>query len=67
MYHLFVSGNDGAWLGEPYEMELPRVLREYTAAPITEKYGALSEEALEALKGFRRCSPTRMCIISRQK
>jgi hypothetical protein len=50
MYHLFVSGSDEAWRGDPYEIELPRVLREFTAEPLTQRFGALADESVEALK-----------------
>jgi hypothetical protein len=52
MYNLFVSGNAEAWAGEPYEIELSRVVREHTAGPLTEKFGALDEESVEVLKSF---------------
>jgi hypothetical protein len=52
MYNLFVSGNPEAWNGEAWEIELTRVLREYTADPLTQKYGALNEADVAALMRF---------------
>jgi hypothetical protein len=52
MYNLFVSANPEAWNGEPWDIELPRVLREYTAEPLTRKYGALNESDVAALMHF---------------
>lgn len=50
MYNLFVSGNDEAWHGEPFEIELSRCVREYTAPDISERYGSLDRQAVAALK-----------------
>ncbi|MGH1591337.1 TIR domain-containing protein [Methylobacterium phyllosphaerae] len=50
MYNLFVSGNDEAWHGGHFEIELSRCVREYTAPEITERYGCLDRQAAAALK-----------------
>jgi hypothetical protein len=52
MYNLFVSANPDAWAGEPWEIDLTRVVREYTADALTEKFGSLNDEAIEALMRF---------------
>jgi hypothetical protein len=54
MYNLLVSGNPEAWDGSPWDVEMSRVLRdqEYTAAPLSQKYGSLNDAAVEALLGF---------------
>lgn len=52
MYHLMVSANPDAWNGEPWEVERPRVLREFTAEPLTQRYGALNEADVLALMRF---------------
>lgn len=52
MYNLFISGNDEAWDGEPYVLELGRCVQEYTDADITEKYGDFNEEQIEAIRRF---------------
>lgn len=52
MYSLFVSGNDDAWDGEPYVLEMGRCVREYTDAEITEKYGDFTPEQVEAIRRF---------------
>lgn len=50
MYNLFVSADDEAWGGEPYEIELSRCIREYTAPEITEQFGELDNKAISSLK-----------------
>lgn len=52
MYNLFVSGNDEAWDGEPYTLEIGRCVREYTDTEITEKYGDFIPEQVEAIRRF---------------
>jgi hypothetical protein len=52
MYNLFVSGNEEAWNGQTWEIEIGRSLREFTAAPLTGKYGRLDDDAVAALKSF---------------
>ena len=50
MYNLFVSGNDEAWEGEPFILEIGRCVREYTDAEITNKYGELTSEQVDAIR-----------------
>lgn len=50
MYNLLVSGNDEAWQGEPFQIELSRCVRQYTSDDLTEQYGALDPQAIAALK-----------------
>lgn len=50
MYNLFVSGNDEAWGGEPFILELGRCVREYTDIELTEKYGEFTQEQIEAVR-----------------
>ncbi len=50
MYNLFVSGNNEAWDGEPYILEIGRCVREYTDAEITKKYGELTSEQVDAIR-----------------
>lgn len=50
MYNLFVSGNEDAWQGEPWQIELSRCVREYTDNKITEQLGELDEVAVYALR-----------------
>lgn len=52
MYNLFVSGNDEAWEGEPYVLDLDRCVREYTDAEITKKYGDFTPEQVDAIRRF---------------
>lgn len=52
MYNLFVSASAAAWNGEPWEIEMGRCVREFTAAPLTERFGALDDNAVTALKGM---------------
>src|SRR5690349_2680505 len=53
MYHLFVSGDDRAWLGEPWAMpDLSRCLREYTQPELCDRYGSLEPDAVNALRRF---------------
>lgn len=52
MYNLFVSGNNEAWDGEPYILELGRCVREYTDKELTEKYGEFSQDQVEAIRRF---------------
>jgi hypothetical protein len=48
MYNLLVSGNSTNWQGDPWEIELGRVVREYTSGPLTARYGALNDDAVKA-------------------
>lgn len=52
MYSLFVSGNDEAWDGEPYTLEISRCVREYTDTNITEKYAEFTPEKIEEIRQF---------------
>lgn len=52
MYNLFVSGNDEEWSGEPFILEISRCVREYTDAEITNKYGELTSEQVDAIRRF---------------
>src|SRR5215208_8235926 len=49
MYHLLVSGRADTWNGEPFVNELSRSIREYTAEPITKKFGDLNDAAIAQL------------------
>jgi hypothetical protein len=50
MYNLFVSSNMDAWEGEPFQTEMYRCVREYTATEITDRFGGLDEAAIAELK-----------------
>lgn len=50
MYNLFVSGDSQAWRGKPYFLELERCVREYTDTKLTQRYGALDENAVKELQ-----------------
>jgi hypothetical protein len=50
LYNLFVSGFDKAWIGEPFQIELSRCVREYTAPNLTNRYGSLHANAIAELK-----------------
>jgi hypothetical protein len=50
MYNLFVSGDNEAWNGEPWQIELSRCVREYTDESITQRLGDLDSAALVELK-----------------
>lgn len=52
MYNLFVSGNDEAWGGEPFALDIERCVREYTDAGITDKYGDFTTEQVESIRRF---------------
>ena len=52
MYHLFVSGNDQDWKGDPWQIELGRCVREYTAAAITKAYGDLTVAQIHKLRRY---------------
>jgi hypothetical protein len=52
MYNLFVAHRLTAWLGNPYEMELGRVLTGYTAEPLRAKFGTFNDETVQALQSF---------------
>ena len=48
MYNLLVSGDDESWNGEPFIIDFSRCVREYTDKEITEKYGMLNDDQIEA-------------------
>lgn len=50
LYNLFVSGNEDAWTGEPFQIELSRCIREYTNSQLTKRLGNLDELSISALK-----------------
>ncbi len=50
MYNLFVSGNDEAWQGESFILELGRCVREYTDKELTEKFGEFTHEQIEVVR-----------------
>lgn len=50
MYHLVIVGSSEAYSGEPITLERRRVLREYTSAALSERYGQLSDVSIAALK-----------------
>jgi hypothetical protein len=50
MYNLFVSNNPDSWLGEAWQIELGRCVREYTDNTITERFGELDDVAVLELK-----------------
>jgi hypothetical protein len=52
MYNLLVSGADDAWDGTPFELHLPRCVREYTDTDLREKYSRLGRGEVEELKRF---------------
>jgi hypothetical protein len=52
MYHLFVSGNSQDWQGEPWQIELGRCVREYTAERITAAYGGLTPAEVDQLRPY---------------
>lgn len=50
MYNLLVSSSEGAWNGDPWQIELERCIREYTDKEITQKLGDLDASAVADLK-----------------
>jgi hypothetical protein len=50
MYNLLVSSNEGAWDGDPWQIELERCVREYTDNGLTQKFGELDASAVAELK-----------------
>jgi TIR domain len=51
MYHLFVSGDEESWNGDPWTAEISRCIHEYTDEAIIEAYGELTPQQVD---GFRR-------------
>jgi hypothetical protein len=52
MYNLFVSGDDQAWQGQSFRVEISRCVREYTDAEITNRFGKLTSTQIAELKSF---------------
>lgn len=52
LYNLLVSGSDEEWNGNPFQIELSRCVREYTAPRITARYADLDKDAVAELKRF---------------
>jgi hypothetical protein len=53
MYHLFVSGNDDSWLGEPWLIrDRSRCLDEYTEPELRARYGTLGADAVNDLRRY---------------
>lgn len=52
MFNLLVSYSEDSWKSSPIEFEKSRVAVEYTADEISERYKALTPEAIEELKTF---------------
>ena len=50
LYNLFVSGFNGEWAGEPFQIELSRCVREYTSPNLTNRYGSLDSGSMTELK-----------------
>lgn len=50
MYNLFVSAQDDAWEGEPYQLELDRCVCEYTDTELTARYGDLTAANVNELR-----------------
>jgi hypothetical protein len=52
MYHFFVSGHVQDWQGEPWQIELGRCVREYTADAITKRYGGFTPAQVDELRRY---------------
>jgi hypothetical protein len=50
MYNLLVTGNRNGWLGDPWQIEISRCVREYTDPDITTRFGNLDAHAIAELK-----------------
>jgi hypothetical protein len=50
LYNLIVSGSDNEWTGKPFQIELSRCVREYTAPNLTNRYGSLDAKSIAELK-----------------
>jgi TIR domain len=50
LYNLFVSGFATAWMGEPFQIELSRCVREYTDPNLPDRYGSLDANSISELK-----------------
>lgn len=52
MYNLLVSGNPDAFEGEPWDIELGRAVREYTAETIQKRFASLDEDSTTQVLRF---------------
>lgn len=52
MYHLFVTGQAGAWDGNPYTFDISRVMREYTNDVIQARYQDIDEANVADILSF---------------
>lgn len=50
MYNLFITGIPETWDGEPWTIEIGRCIREFTDQSITDRFGNMEAEAVNALK-----------------
>jgi hypothetical protein len=50
LYNLLVSASEEEWKGKPFQIDLSRCVREYTAPHITARYAALDKSAVMELK-----------------
>jgi len=50
LYNLLVSGSEDEWTGKPFQVELSRCIREYTAPHLTNRYGNLDSDSIADLK-----------------
>lgn len=50
LYNLFVSALDTQWTGAPFQIELSRCVREYTAPELTRRYGSLDAVSVAELQ-----------------
>lgn len=50
LYNLFVSGDEEAWTGKPFQIELSRCIREYTNSNLTRQLGSLDTASIAELK-----------------
>jgi len=50
LYNLFVSGSEDDWVGDPFQLEVSRCVREYTSVQLTRRFGNLDELSISALK-----------------
>lgn len=52
LFNLLISYSQDSWDGNPYELEKDRVVTEYTASEIVERYRNLDESKIQELKSF---------------
>jgi len=50
LYNLFVSGDDDEWNGKPFQIELSRCIKEYTASNLSLRLGKLDPASIDELK-----------------